>query len=413
VTQPRGPAEPRHDIAIIGAGANAQSARAALLAAGVADFVILTGSVAKSRFDDDTDSWRLTTLDGEMVQAHTVIAADRMVQSPWLPGIAGRDDFLGESFHAAAPDPEFDPSGKHIAVIGTDAAAGHIMGRLVETAASVTVFAHSPRRVVAEVPLWSTRASRWLRRRIRPVAERPAAALAGSAIEAVTSSGIRTADGVDHRVDAIIYGTGYSIPAEVSDETLVGAAGVSIRDAWHDGMEPFCGVAVHGFPNYFFIAGPDAEAQARYVVECLKLMKRTASRRIEVRGSSQRVFNERAQLEPAPAPSPASAFDLSSSAPEGDDTYDGAATLELAGARHPVRVRLAGHLDPIDGRYHWQGTMFCSPARPLPDDALKQARTATLTVGQCSAPARIVEQTPWGTHSVAGVGAPPYAPSGS
>ena len=122
--------------------------------------------------------------------------------------------------------------------------------------------------------------------------------------------------------------------------------------------------------------------------------------------------NERAQLGPAPAPAPVSAFDLSSSAPEGDDTYDGAATLEIAGARHPVRVRLAGHLDPIDGRYHWQGTVFCSPSRPLPDDALKQARAATLTVGHCSAPARIVEQTPWGTHTVAGVGAPPYVPSG-
>jgi cation diffusion facilitator CzcD-associated flavoprotein CzcO len=407
VTQPRGTAEPRHDIAVIGAGTGAQSARAALLAAGVTDFVILDGRVDTARFDDDTDTWRLTTADGEMVRAHTVIAADATVQS-WLPDIAGRDDFVGESFHAAAPDPDFDPSGKHIAVVGTDAAAGHIIRRLVEAAASVTVFAYAPRRVVAEVPSRSTRAGRWLRRRVWPVAERPAVAVAGSAIEAVTPSGIRTTDGVDHRVDAIVYGTGYSIPADVSDETLVGAAGVTIRRAWPDGMEPFCGVAVHGFPNYFFITGPDADAQARYIVECLGLMRRTASRRIEVRGSSQRVFNERAQLEPASAPAPAAAFDLSSSAPEGDDTYDGAATLEIAGAHHPVRVRLAGHLDPIDGRYHWQGTVFCSPSRPLPDDALKQARTATLTVGHRSAPARIVEQTPWGTHTLAGVGAPPY-----
>ena len=409
MTQPRGTAQPRHDIAVIGAGAGAQSARAALLQAGVTDFVILDGRVDKSRFDDDTDTWRLTTADGEMVHAYTVIAADRPLQCPWLPDIAGRDDFLGESFHAASPDPDFDPSGKHIAVVGTDAAAGRVIGRLVEEADSVTVFAHAPRRVVAEVPLWSTRAGRWLRRRIRPVAERPAITVAGSSIEAVTPSGIRTADGVDHRVDAIIYGTGYSIAAQVSDETLVGSNGVTIKRVWHDGMEPFCGVAVHGFPNYFFITGPDADAQVRYIVECVKLMRRTASRRIEVRGSSQRVFNERAQLEPASAPSPASAFDLSSSAPEGEDTYDGAATLEIAGASHPVRVRLAGHLDPIDGRYHWQGTVFCSPSRPLPDDALKQARTATLTVGHCSAPARLVEQTPWGTHSVAGVGAPPYA----
>ena len=131
--------------------------------------------------------------------------------------------------------------------------------------------------------MWSTRAKRWLRRRIRPTAERPSVELAGSAIEAVTASGIRTRDGVDHRVDAIVYGTGFSIPDQVSDRTLVGAGGLTIRQAWHDGMEPFYGVAVRGFPNYFFITGPDTGAQARYIAECLRLMERTASSRIEVR----------------------------------------------------------------------------------------------------------------------------------
>ena len=423
MTQTPGLAEPCHHVVIIGAGADGRSALAALVAAGVTDVVMLDKAarpapdgrlrpgreVLSSRFDDDTDTWLLTTADGEIFRARVVIAAYRPVQIPWLPDIVGRNDFLGESFHAAAWDPDFDPSGKRIAVVGADAAGGHHIGRLIEAAASVTVFAHSPRRVVTEVPLWSTRAKRWLRRHTRPAAERPSIVLAGSAIEAVTPSGIHTGDGADHRVDAIIYGTGFSIPDRISDETLVGAHGLTIRQAWDDGMEPFFGVALHGFPNYFFITGPDAGAQARYVVECLKLMKRTTSSRIEVRGSSQRVFSERAQLKPAQPPPVASAFELSSSTPGDDGTYDGAATLEIAGIRHPVRVRLAGHLDPIDGHYHWQGTVFSPLSQPLPDEALKQPRTATLTVGGRSAPARIVEQTPWGTHTVAGVGDPPYA----
>jgi cation diffusion facilitator CzcD-associated flavoprotein CzcO len=423
VTRTPGLAEPCHHIVIIGAGAGGRSARTALLTAGVTDIVMLDKApgpapdghlrpgceVLSTRFDDDADTWLLTTAGGEIFRAHAVVAACRPVQVPWVPDIAGRNDFLGESFHAAVWDPDFDPSGKRIAVVGTDAAAGHHMGRLIETAASVTVFAHSPRRVVTELPLWPTRAKRWLRRHTRPAAERPSIAQAGSAIEAVTPSGIRTSDGVDHCVDAIIYGTGYSIPDRTPDDTLVGALGLTIRQAWDDGMEPFFGVALRGFPNYFFITGPDTGAQARYVVECLKLMMRTTSSRIEVRGSSQRVFNERAQLKPTEPPSVAAAFDLSSSAPKGDGAYDGAATLEIAGTRHPVRVRLAGRLDPIDGRYHWQGTIFGSLSQPLADEALKQARTATLTVGERSAPARIIEKTPWGTHTVAGVGAPPYA----
>lgn len=410
MTRPRGLREPRHPVAILGAHAGAS---AALSGAGVTDYVVLDGpaSALQARFDDVTDCWLLTTAAGGDVRARAVIAADEASFVPWLPNIAGRDHFLGASFHAAAWDPDFDPSGKRIAVVGTDTAAGHHLGRLIEAAASVTVFAHSPRRVVTELPLWPTRATRWLRHRIRPTAARPRVKLAGSAIEAVTASSIRTSDGAEHRVDAIVYGTGFSIPEEPADRTLIGAGGMTIRQAWHDGMEPFYGVAVRGFPNYFFITGPDTDAQERYIADCLRLMERTGSTRIEVRASSLGVFNERAQLTPDQAPPVASAFDLSAAAPERGDTYDGAATLEIGGASHPVRVRLTGHLDPIDGRYHWQGTVFGSPSRPLTDEALRQARTATLTVGRRSAAARIVEQTPWGTHSVAGVGAPPYAPN--
>jgi cation diffusion facilitator CzcD-associated flavoprotein CzcO len=408
VTQPRDRAERRCHIAVVGAGACGRSAQTALLATGFTDLVMLDRPGWHARFDDDRDTWLLTAADGEQIRADVVVAADRPVQRPWLPRIPGRDEFGGASFHAAAWDSGFDPSGKHIAVVGTDAAAGHHLPRLAQAAASVIVFAHAPRRIVTDIPLWSTRAARWLRRRTRPRA-RPSLTVAASAIEAVTASGVRTVDGVDHSVDAIIYGTGFFVPEDFADQTLVGAARVTIRQAWHDGMEPFYGVAVRGFPNYFFITGPDPDAQARYVAECLKAMRRTVSGRIEVRASSQQVFNERARLRVAEPPPVASAFDLSGSAPAGEDTYDGAATLEIAGARHSVRVRLTGHLDPIDGHYHWQGTMFGSAPDHLSDDILKQARTGTLTVGECSAPARIIERTPWGTHSVAGVGAPPYA----
>ena len=134
-------------------------------------------------------------------------------------------------------------------------------------------------------------------------------------------------------------------------------------------MEPFLGVAIHGFPNYFLIPGPDSGAQIRYVLECLDLMERTDSTRIELRHSSQQVFNERAQLKPVQPQWAFKAFELSSSAPD-DDTYDGAATLEIGGNRHSVHVRLTGHLDPIDGNYHWQGTVL----DPLPQDSLSQAR---------------------------------------
>ncbi|WP_262491024.1 DUF4873 domain-containing protein [Mycobacterium simiae] len=324
---------------------------------------------------------------------------------PWIPNINGCNKFEFESFHAAAWLPDFDPAGKRIALIGTDSITAHYFGRLAQ-AASVTLFPFPPRRVVTEVPRWSTRAKRWLGSHIRTPAQRPSVALAGSAIDTMTSARIRTRDGVEHPVDTVIYGTGFSIADHILDQGLVGARGLTIQQVWDDGMEPFFGVAVYGFPNYFFLTGPDTDMQARYIAEGVRLMHQTRSSRIQVRGSSQQVFNERAQLKPAQPPPVLSAFDLSYCAPH-DDAYDGDATLEVAGIRHSVQVRLRGHFDPIDGNYHWQGTVFDR----LPHNLLHRTRAVTVTVGQRSAPARIVEQTPWGGHCVSGVGVPPYMSS--
>jgi hypothetical protein len=176
-----------------------------------------------------------------------------------------------------------------------------------------------------------------------------------------------------------------------------------------DDMQPYLGVAVRGFPNYFLITGSEVEAQVHYIIECLKLMKRTGSTRIEVRRSTQRVFNDRIRakrstrsyLRQMRSPVP-SAFDLSSHTGVEDEVYDGRAIVRIGYDDHEVRVRLTGHLDPIDGRYHWQGLVFGE----LPDAKLPQP--VTLTIGERAAEARLVERTPWGSYSVAGVGAPPF-----
>jgi cation diffusion facilitator CzcD-associated flavoprotein CzcO len=376
-----------HDVIIVGAAAIAAELRKADLS----DFVVLDREVISSVFDDDTDTWTLTTGDGDTCHARIVVACESPLV-PWIPNLPGYNDFRGASFHAASCDPEFDSAARRIAVIGADAAAGNLIGRMAASAASVKVFPLPPRRVVRQ----TRRARRYLRRQ---------AHLVTSPIETLTRSGIRTRDGIRHDTDAIVYGTGFAIRAGLPDGTLVGAGGLTIQQAWHDGMEPYLGGAIHGFPNYFMVSAPEFKPTVRYVVQCLKLMKRTASTRIEVRRSTQHVFNERVHLGRQFHRLVASAFDLSSSTAVHDDTYDGAATLILADTSREVRVRLTGHIDPIDGQYHWQGTVFDQ----LPADLLARGRMVNLAVGERSASARITEETPQGTHSIAGVGAPPFA----
>jgi hypothetical protein len=84
--------------------------------------------------------------------------------------------------------------------------------------------------------------------------------------------------------------------------------------------------------------------------------------------------------------------------------YDGPATLHIAEDDHSVRVRLTGRLDPIDGKYHWRGTVFGA----LPDDVLRRPE-ALLTANGRTAAARLTERSPQGGYSVTGMGAPPFA----
>ena len=155
-------------------------------------------------------------------------------------------------------------------------------------------------------------------------------------------------------------------------------------------------VARHGVPNQFRTPGPDVRGQARYVARCLRLIERSGAARIEARS---RIVLHRWRPQPV-----ASRFYLSGSEPESDELYDGPAILTVDGHHVTGRVRLIGHLDALDGRYHWQGTVF----GPLPAGPRSRAAGATLTIEDRTVPARVVEQTPWGTHMISGAGDPPF-----
>ncbi len=374
-----------HGVVLVGN----PDAASELLAAGIHDFVIFDREVFSSVFDDNTDTWTLATEDGETCRGRVVVACESPFV-PLVPDLLGRRDFRGTAMHAAMPTAYFDPTGKRVAVIGADSSAGRLIDRMAASGATIEVFPLAPRRAVSR-PRRTIRFAR--RRRVEVIA---------SPIEEVTPVGVRTADGVHHYADALVYGTGFAVRTGLPDDKLVGSRGITIQQAWIDGAEPFFGVALHGFPNYFTFSGPDLAAAVRYVVECLQLVGRHT--RIEVRRSSQQVFNERVHLDATSSAPVASAFDLSSSGTH-DESYDGPATLTVADTSQQVQVRLAGHINPIDGQYHWQGTILDEMAA----DLMTTSRTVGLSVGALSASARIIEKTPQGTHSIAGVGTPPFA----
>ena len=173
-------------------------------------------------------------------------------------------------------------------------------------------------------------------------------------------------------------------------ESLTGRVLVD-TDPGDDGV-----VAMHGIPNYFRIPGPHTARQARYLAKRVAEMRRSGSTRIEAR-SRLRVH----RLLPTRG---LSRFYLAGSVGVDEEIYDGPAVLTRDDTDYQTRVRLTGHFDPIDGRYHWQGTVYAE----LPGRRATGAQVS-IRIGEHTATGRISEQTPWGSLSVVGAaGYPPF-----
>jgi cation diffusion facilitator CzcD-associated flavoprotein CzcO len=88
------------------------------------------------------------------------------------------------------------------------------------------------------------------------------------------------------------------------------------------------------------------------------------------------------------------------------DGYDGTAVLEVGGSRFDVQVRLRGHFQPIDGRYHWYGRIDAHEGLAAllgPGKA-----SGVLTTAEGSAPGELSEPDPSNRYRVTGISTPPF-----
>ncbi len=93
--------------------------------------------------------------------------------------------------------------------------------------------------------------------------------------------------------------------------------------------------------------------------------------------------------------------------PDEDTGYDGEATLIVDDQPIAVTVHLDGHLEPLDGLFHWYGRIERSTAVAAVKDS--GARTAALVIGAGEpAEVRLAEYDPWEHIQVNGTGRPPY-----
>ena len=118
----------------------------------------------------------------------------------------------------------------------------------------------------------------------------------------VREGSVVTTDGVEREVDVLVYGTGFRTLDFTSPVRFVGVGGAELNDVWKTSPQAYLGVATAGFPNLFFITGPNSrvannsiifmiEAQVRYVIQCLVHMRDTGAKTMGVRPQAQEAFN--------------------------------------------------------------------------------------------------------------------------
>ncbi len=126
--------------------------------------------------------------------------------------------------------------------------------------------------------------------------------LVTASVEEFTPTGVRTAAGHEIHSDVVILGTGFQTQNRCADIPISGRDGLTIQDAWRDGMVAYLGMTVSGFPNMFMIMGPNSgggaqsilfviESQIQHIIELMRLMKARRATGVEVRADVQRDFN--------------------------------------------------------------------------------------------------------------------------
>ncbi|OBI90542.1 NAD(P)/FAD-dependent oxidoreductase [Mycobacterium sp. 1245805.9] len=133
----------------------------------------------------------------------------------------------------------------------------------------------------------------------------PNVSLETTAIAELTERGVRTVDGVEHRVDTVIYGTGFQAADYLASIDVYGSGGRHLRDEWSGGAEAYLGTLIAGYPNFFTLYGPNTngvnsilyihEAQTTFVRHILDVMGDRGARTIEVTPAAQRRYNDEIQ----------------------------------------------------------------------------------------------------------------------
>lgn len=122
-------------------------------------------------------------------------------------------------------------------------------------------------------------------------------------IAEIRPEAIVTADGVAHEVDALVLATGFKPYEWVDAARVVGRDGTTLDHDWREhGARSYLGGAVHGFPNLFYVVGPNTavftsilfaiEQFIEHFIAAVRVMDRHGLTVVEARADAQEEFGD-------------------------------------------------------------------------------------------------------------------------
>ncbi|MES2720572.1 MAG: NAD(P)/FAD-dependent oxidoreductase [Pseudomonadota bacterium] len=139
-----------------------------------------------------------------------------------------------------------------------------------------------------------------------PALQQPNCKLITWPIATISPKGIRTAEGIEHQVDCIVFATGFEVAKAGTPFTIRGIQGRVLAEEWARGSQAYKSVNVSGYPNLSFILGPNSgpghnsalvymESQIGYIVETIKTLRDQNLRLLDVKPEVQAQYNRAIQ----------------------------------------------------------------------------------------------------------------------
>ncbi|MFR9751580.1 flavin-containing monooxygenase [Nocardia sp. 004] len=121
-------------------------------------------------------------------------------------------------------------------------------------------------------------------------------------IARISEQGIRTAEGIEHQADCLIFATGFEVPKTGTPIPVIGRDGRILAEEWANGAYAYKSITVAGYPNLFLTFGPNSgpghnsalvylEAQIDYLVDAIRTILDLDLLMLDVRRDRQDRYN--------------------------------------------------------------------------------------------------------------------------